>query len=77
MNAKDLRLIENLKEFADAGVCSFKVECRTQSEYYAAIVARSYRKAIDAIALGKSFDSNLLTELEKVANRGYHIELIL
>jgi putative protease len=72
MNAKDLRLIEHLKEIADAGVCSFKVEGRTKSEYYVAMVTRAYRQAIDDNYSGKPFNSELLEELDKVANRGYH-----
>lgn len=72
MNAKDLRLIEHLREIYDAGVCSFKIEGRTKSEYYVAMVARAYRAAIDDMINGKSFDSTLLNELDKVANRGYH-----
>lgn len=71
MNAKDLRLIEHLKEIADAGVCSFKVEGRTKSVYYVAMVTRAYRQAIDDLKSGKTFDTSVLDQLEKVANRGY------
>ncbi|MGZ3774485.1 MAG: U32 family peptidase C-terminal domain-containing protein [Pseudobdellovibrionaceae bacterium] len=72
MNAKDLCVIEHLKELRDAGICSFKVEGRTKSVYYAAMVSRIYRKAIDDMMAGREFDKNLLVELDKVANRGYH-----
>jgi putative protease len=72
MNAKDLRLIEYMREIADAGVCSFKIEGRTKSEYYVAMVARAYRQAIDDMYAGKPFNKELLGELDKVANRGYH-----
>lgn len=72
MNSKDLCLIEHLKELRDAGVCSFKVEGRTKSVHYVAQVSRIYRKAIDDMQAGKTFDPGLMTELEKVANRGYH-----
>ncbi|MEN0059871.1 MAG: U32 family peptidase C-terminal domain-containing protein [Bdellovibrio sp.] len=72
MNAKDLCVIEHLRELRDAGVCSFKVEGRTKSIYYAAMVSKIYRKAIDDMVAGKEFDRNLLAELDKVANRGYH-----
>lgn len=72
MNAKDLRLIEHLREIHEAGVCSFKIEGRTKSEYYVAMVTRAYRKAIDDMMSGRNFDSNLIQELDKVANRGYH-----
>lgn len=71
MNAKDLRLIEHLKEISDAGVCSFKVEGRTKSIYYVAMVARAYRQALNDLQKGQTFNPVLLDELEKVANRGY------
>jgi putative protease len=72
MNAKDLCVIEHLKELKEAGVCSFKVEGRTKSIYYAAMISRIYRQAIDDMEAGKPFDPKLLQELSKVANRGYH-----
>lgn len=72
MNAKDLRLIDHLQEIVNAGVCSLKVEGRTKSEYYVAMVTRAYRKAIDDLMAGKAFDPQLLNELDKIANRGYH-----
>lgn len=72
MNAKDLRLIHYLREIADAGVCSFKIEGRTKSIYYLALTTRAYRQAIDDMVQGRDFDPTLLTELDKVANRGYH-----
>lgn len=72
MNSKDLCLIEHLKELQDAGVCSFKVEGRTKSVFYAALVSRVYRKAIDDMAEGKAFDPELHRELDLLAHRGYH-----
>lgn len=72
MNAKDLCVIEHLKELRDAGVCSFKVEGRTKSVYYAALIAKIYRQAIDDLESGKDFNPDLLEELDKVPNRGYH-----
>lgn len=72
MNAKDLCLIENLKELRDAGVCSFKVEGRTKSAFYAAMISRIYRQAIDDMDAGRPFDPSLLLELERLSSRGYH-----
>lgn len=71
MNAKDLRLIEYLKDIYNAGVCSFKVEGRTKSINYVSQVAKAYRTAIDDFITGKSFNPQLCEDLEKVANRGY------
>jgi len=83
-NSKDLCMIEHLKELADAGVQSFKVEGRNKSIYYAAIVARAYRLAIDSLPPviptlleGSLYKSNkkiikkLVEELSTVTSRGY------
>jgi putative protease len=71
MNSKDMRAIQYLKEIRDAGVDSIKVEGRTKNEYYVALVARSYRKALDDLQAGKEFNPDLLVELDKVASRRY------
>ncbi len=70
-NSKDLCAVELLKELRDSGVISFKIEGRTKSEYYAAMVTRPYRKAIDNIAAGKPFDPTNLEDLQALSNRGY------
>ena len=70
-NAKDLCAVELLDDINDAGVISFKIEGRTKSAYYAAMATRSYRKAIDDMADGKSFDPSNLSDLTALSNRGY------
>jgi putative protease len=72
MNAKDLCLIEQLQDLRDAGVCSFKVEGRTKSSFYAAMISRVYRQAIDDVEAGRAFNRELLVELERLSSRGYH-----
>lgn len=71
MNSKDLRAIEFVEDLAQIGVDSIKVEGRTKNDYYAAMIARTYRRALDDIQQGNAFDKNLLTELDKVASRKY------
>lgn len=71
MNSKDNCCLPYLKELADAGVCSFKVEGRNKTEYYLATVAKAYRKAIDDLMEGKPFDASLMDEINKTANRGF------
>lgn len=72
LSPKDLALIKYLPQIEEAGVCSIKIEGRTKSMYYAANVAKTYRKALDAMQNGQSYDAEvLLTELKKVGNRGY------
>jgi putative protease len=71
MNSKDMCLIENLKQLKEAGICSFKVEGRNKTLYYAATIAKTYRRAIDDMEAGKPFDPGLLQEVMKTSNRGY------
>ncbi len=71
MNSKDLRAIEFLDELAEIGVDSIKVEGRTKNDYYAAMISRIYRRALDDIRAGKKFDRSLVAELDKVASRKY------
>ncbi len=69
MNSKDLRAVEYLKPLQDAGVISFKIEGRSKSIYYLSLVTRAYRKAINDLTEGHSFDPSLLGEINKTANR--------
>ena len=71
MNARDLCGIEYLKELKEAGVVSFKVEGRSKSVYYAASIARAYRKAIDDLNNGKPFNPQHLEDVFSTSNRGF------
>lgn len=70
-NSRDICALPYLKELAEAGVVGFKVEGRSKSIYYLSTVTNVYRRAIDAMAEGRPYDPNLMTELLKTANRGY------
>ncbi len=71
MNSRDLRMIEHLDELVEAGVGSFKIEGRTKSAYYAAVVTNAYRHAIDAVLRGEKPDPIWIEETEKVRHRPY------
>jgi len=71
MSSKDMCMIEDLEAIRDAGVCSLKVEGRNKTAYYAATIARAYRKALDDLAEGKPFDSKCWDEVHATANRGF------
>ncbi len=71
MNSKDLRAIQHVNRLIDMGISSLKIEGRTKSFFYVARTAQVYRKAIDDACAGRSFDMNLMSELESLANRGY------
>lgn len=77
MNAKDLCMVEHLKPLVDAGVISFKVEGRTKSEFYAAMVARAYRGALDDLINNRPLNPLWSEELAKLSNRGYHTGFML
>ncbi len=46
-NSKDLCMIEHIPELVAAGVDSFKIEGRMKTALYVAVVARTYRQAVD------------------------------
>ena len=73
LNSRDLCIMPKLDEYLKIGVDSLKVEGRGKSEYYAAIVARAYRMAIDDYyAAPECWDPKpYMRELEAVGNRGY------
>jgi len=72
MNSKDLCAIHCLEELRHAGVCSFKVEGRSKSVYYVAMIARAYRKAIDDAASGKPFNAEQhMSDIFATSNRGF------
>ncbi len=71
MNSKDNCLLPYLKDLAEAGICSFKVEGRNKTEYYLATVAKAYKQAINDMMAGKDFNPQLLEEVYKTANRGF------
>lgn len=78
-NSRDLNLSGYLKELAEAGVDSFKIEGRAKSAYYVAVVTRAYRKIIDALGskdYGKIVE-NQQKELENLVNRGYTTGFLL
>jgi len=71
MNSKDLRAVEHVERLVKIGVDSLKIEGRTKSLYYVARTAQVYRHAIDDAVAGRPFDTQLLGELQGLANRGY------
>lgn len=58
LNSKDLCMISHLKELAEAGVDSFKIEGRMKSEYYVATVVNAYRRAIDNLFQNEKISGN-------------------
>lgn len=72
---KDFNLSKHIKELADAGVTSFKIEGRLKDENYVKNVVAYYRKLIDELELKKTSSGKILFDfepnLEKSFNRGF------
>lgn len=73
LNANDLCMAEHIKELADAGVYSYKIEGRAKSEYYVAVTTNAYRGAIDAYynAPTEPVPEWVVDELNKISHRTY------
>lgn len=71
MNSRDLRAIQHVEKLIEMGVHSLKIEGRTKSHFYAARTAQLYRQAIDDAKHGKAFNTDLMGQLDGLANRGY------
>lgn len=73
LNSRDLNLMPHLADYLALGLDSLKVEGRSKSEYYLAVVARAYRAAIDDYYRDPAhFDpERYLAELWAVPSRGY------
>ena len=72
MNARDICLIDYLRDLRDAGIISFKVEGRSKTVNYLAGVGRAYRPVIDALDRDEPYDvDQYLPELFAISNRGY------
>ncbi len=75
LNSKDLCLLPKLPEFINSQIDCLKVEGRNKTQYYVALVAKTYRKAIDDyIEDPKNWKvENYLDELYSVSNRGFSL----
>jgi putative protease len=73
LNSKDMCLMPRLNDLLRIGMDSLKVEGRNKTEYYAAVVARAYRQAIDDYYRDpQHWDYNAyLPDLMTLQNRGY------
>lgn len=73
LNSKDMCLLPRLPDLLGIGMDSLKVEGRNKTEYYAGIIARTYRQAIDDWY--KSPETwnyaKYMDDLNTLQNRGY------
>ncbi len=74
LNANDLCMVDYIKELAESGVYSFKIEGRAKSHYYTAVATNAYRGAMDCY-LNSPTDYKtpewVTEELNKISHRNY------
>ncbi|MGN0667346.1 MAG: U32 family peptidase [Huintestinicola sp.] len=74
LNSKDMCMIDHIRELAEAGVMSLKIEGRAKSAYYVSVITNAYRMAVD---LFKADPQNyrlpewVRNEVFKVSHRDY------
>lgn len=66
MNAKDMNMLAHLRELAEAGVDSIKIEGRNKKAFYVATVVGAYRRVLDGEA-----PEAVVDELAAVSHRPY------
>jgi putative protease len=72
MNAKDMNMASHVDKILSSGVIdSLKIEGRTKSPYYAGVVTKAYRHAIDDYYAGDFEESRYQAELNTTQNRGF------
>lgn len=74
LNSRDLCMIEHIRDLAEAGVYSLKIEGRMKSMYYVATIISAYRMAIDAYIadpLNYEFKEEWYSELCKASHREF------
>jgi len=73
LNANDLCMAQHIKELADAGIFSFKIEGRAKSHYYVSVATNAYRGAIDSYYENpnEGIPVWVTEELNKISHRNY------
>lgn len=71
LSSKDLMMISHLEKLHNAGVDSIKIEGRNKTVYYAAVVTRAYRNALDALEKKSPLPQFCLDEMEAISHRSY------
>ncbi len=74
LNAKDMCMLEYIKQLVEAGVSSLKIEGRAKSSYYVGVVTNAYRMAVDGYLQDPenwTLPEWLMDEVRKVSHRDY------
>lgn len=76
MNSKDLCTLPLLNQLLEIGVDSLKIEGRSRSPFYSAIVSRAYRLAIDALMQGENVPEESFYLVNSIMSRKYTTALL-
>ena len=74
LSAKDFNMLGRLKDLEEAGVTSLKIEGRARRPYYVAVATKTYRNALDNMAMGVDLQDVIDScnqDLMLGFNRGY------
>lgn len=71
LNAKDLCMIDYIKELDEAGITSFKIEGRAKSAYYTAVTTNAYHMAVKYYSQGLEIPQWVRDEVYKCSHREY------
>ena len=71
LSPRDIMTLNNLKEIAESGVHTLKIEGRMKSSEYVAVVTRAYREQLDKVAEGiYDVSQNVIKDITQIFNRG-------
>ena len=70
-NARDLCMIEHLREVIASGVTSMKIEGRAKSAYYVAAVTNAYKAALKQANINKPAPEWTISEMANISHRPY------
>ncbi|MBO4538765.1 MAG: U32 family peptidase, partial [Clostridia bacterium] len=71
LNSADMNTMPILDKIIGAGVKSLKIEGRMKTEYYVGVIVNAYRRRIDDILAGRSYDEKWYRETLSVGHRDY------
>jgi len=71
LNSRDLCMIDYIKDMAEAGLTSLKIEGRAKTAYYTAVITNAYRAALDAYAKNRPLPEWARREVDNVSHRPY------
>lgn len=76
LNSKDLCALPLLPKIMASGVDALKIEGRSRSPFYTAVITRAYRLAIDALCRGEAIPPESFEIVSSIPSRGYTTGLL-